>query len=60
MKAEDAKDVNRIALEEGRLIDEALKRAVRKALLRHRQDGLPVVIYRDGKIVWVQPEELDL
>ena len=58
MKAEAQKDVNRIFVEEGHLIDEALKQGVRDAILRHKRDGLPVVIYRDGQTVWVKPEDL--
>ena len=27
-------------------------------MLRHKEAGLPVVIYRDGKAVWVMPEDL--
>ena len=58
MKTEARKDVNRILTEDRRAIDEALKRGVRKAMLRHKKDGLPVVIERDGKIEWVKPADL--
>jgi len=58
MKTEAQKDVNRIFVEEGHLIDEALKQGVRDAMLRHKRDGLPVVIYRDGKTVSAKPEDL--
>ena len=58
MKIDSAKDVHRIFVEEGHLIDEALKQGVRDAMLRHKRDGLPVVIERDGKIAWVNPEDL--
>jgi len=60
MKNADTRDLNRIFLEEGHVIDEALKKGVRDALLRHKRAGLPVVIYRDGKTVWVDPNDLDL
>ena len=52
------RDVNRILVEEGQLINEALKQGVRDAMLRHREAGLPVVIYREGKAVWVMPQDL--
>jgi hypothetical protein len=58
MKSEAQKDVNRIFVEEGHLIDEALEQGVRDAMVRHKKDGLPVVIERDGKIAWVNPEDL--
>jgi hypothetical protein len=56
MKTEAAQDLNRIFVEEGHLIDEALKKGVREAILRHKKEGLPVVISRDGKAVLVRPE----
>jgi monomeric isocitrate dehydrogenase len=43
---------------EGTLIDKALREGVRKALLRHKEAGNPVVVWRDGKIVWLKPEEI--
>ena len=58
MKTEEQKDVTRILKEDRRAVDEALKRGVRKAMLRHKKDGLPVVVERDGKIERVKPEDL--
>jgi hypothetical protein len=58
MKTEGQKDIARIFREDRRLIDEALKRAVRKAMLRHKEEGQFVVVERDGKIEWVKPEDL--
>ena len=58
MKTEAKKDVNRILIEDGRVIDEALKQGVRDAMLRHKEAGLPVFIYRDGKAVWISPQAL--
>ncbi len=60
MKAEAAKDLNRIFVEDGQLIDEALKKGVREAILRHKQAGLPIAIYRDGKTVWIEPKHFDV
>ena len=40
------------------LIQEALTRAVRDALLRHKQAGNPVAEWRDGRVVWVAPEDI--
>ena len=44
--------------EERRIIDEALREGVRRAMLRHKAAGLPVVIYREGQTIWVKPEDL--
>ncbi|GAB4186002.1 MAG: hypothetical protein Fur006_24890 [Coleofasciculaceae cyanobacterium] len=43
---------------DGTLIDLALKQAVQEALLRHKQAGNPVIVWRDNKIVWIPPEEI--
>jgi hypothetical protein len=53
----EEKDIGRI-FAEGTLIDEALARAVREALIRHRLLGNPVAEWRDGRVVWVQPEDI--
>ncbi len=39
-------------------ITKALAQGVRDALLKHKQAGNPVVVWRDGKIVWLKPEEI--
>lgn len=43
---------------DGKAIDRALKEAVRDAVVRHRQLGLPLATWRDGKVVWIAPEEI--
>lgn len=58
MESEPKKDISRIMREERHLIDEALQRGIREAMLRHKAAGLPVVVERDGKIEWVKPEDL--
>jgi len=58
MKTEAQNDVTRILKENRRAVDEALKRGVRKAMLRHKKEGLPVVVERNGKIERVKPEDL--
>ena len=58
MKAEAQGDVDRILTEHRRVVGEALDRGIRKAILRHKKDGLPVVIERDGKIELVKPEDI--
>jgi len=60
MKAEATKDLDRIFIEEGDLITESIRKGARDAILRHKQAGLPVVVYRDGKIAWIDPSELDV
>lgn len=43
---------------DGREIDLALERAVREALLRHKKLGQAIVVWRDGKVVEIPPEEI--
>jgi hypothetical protein len=43
---------------DGTEIDEALRRAVREALLRHKKLGNSIAVWRDGKVVIVPPEEI--
>ena len=44
--------------EDGREIDEALRRAVKAALLRHKKLGNPIAVWRDGEVVEIPPEEI--
>jgi len=55
--AETDKDVGLI-MKEGKLVDAALTAGVREALVRHVQAGLPVVEWRDGRCVWITPDEI--
>ena len=57
MKKKSEKSIDEI-FKEGSLIDKALKKAVQEALVRHKQAGNPIVVWRDGKIVWLKPEEI--
>ncbi len=41
-------------------INKAYERAVREALLRHKQAGNPVAISRKGKVVLLQPDEIEI
>ena len=41
-------------------IKPAYDRAVREALLKHKRAGNPVPVERDGKLVWLQPDDIDV
>jgi hypothetical protein len=51
------KDISKI-IAEGTEIDEAVKQAVQKAVLQHKLAGNPIVGMKDGKMVWLKPEEI--
>ena len=36
----------------------ALKKAVQEAVRDHKLAGNPVAIWQDGRVVWVQPEDI--
>jgi hypothetical protein len=42
------------------LIQRALGRAVRDALIRHKRAGNPVCAWRNDKVVWIAPEDIEL
>lgn len=50
--AERSTDIERIT--------RALRAAVRATLLAHKRDGDPVAVWRDGQVVWLQPDEIPI
>ena len=36
----------------------AMQQAVREAIWRHKLAGHPVAVWRDGRVVWIQPEDI--
>ena len=46
------------AFENPETITRALVDGVRKALLQHKQAGRPIVVWRDGKAVWLESKEI--
>ena len=42
------------------MITKSLQSGVRDALKRHKQAGNPIVVMKDGKMVWVAPEEIQV
>ena len=57
MQPEQTKDITEL-FRDGAMIDEAVKKAVAQALRMHKLMGNPVAEWRDGKVVWVQPENI--
>jgi predicted ABC-type ATPase len=46
--------------EDGRAIDDALREAARDARRFHKAIGNPMATWRDGQVVWVQPEDIQV
>ena len=57
MAIDPSRDIDQ-AFSLGTPIDEALNDAVRDAVRQHERMGLPLAVWRDGKTVWLLPEEL--
>jgi len=47
-------------LKDVQLIQRALARAVRNALLHHKQAGNPIAVWSDGQVVWIAPEDIPI
>ena len=58
MMAEKQDDAIDRAFTEGTPIDHALEVAIQAALKQHKQAGNPIVVWRDGQLHWLQPEEI--
>lgn len=40
--------------------ERAMRKAVREAVLQHKLLGNPIAVWRDGKVVWIPPEEIEV
>ncbi len=58
MRVEPPRDIHRL-FEQGTEIDRALSEAARQAREAHKRAGLPMPVWRDGKTVWLAPEEIE-
>ena len=38
----------------------AIRKGVREALLKHKQAGKPVAVWQDGKVVILQPDDINI
>ena len=55
---EEHRDKIAEAFADPEIITEALAQGVREALLKHKQAGNPIIVWRDGKAVRIKPEEI--
>jgi hypothetical protein len=46
--------------EDGHAIDDALKEAARDARRLHKALGNPMATWKDGQVVWIQPEDIKI
>ena len=57
MSDEQETDIDAL-MREGTKIDAAMCEAVRRAALRHKQLGFPLVGWRNGQVVEIPPDEI--
>jgi ABC-type sugar transport system substrate-binding protein len=57
MKRKPQRSIDEL-MRDGKLIDAALARAVREALRRHKQAGVPIVVWRNGKTIEIPPSRI--
>jgi hypothetical protein len=58
MSISESRDITAIFLDD-RVIEDALNAAVRDAVQIHKEKGLPLATWRDGKVVWISAEEAE-
>ena len=59
MSRRSSRDIG-IIIRDGTAIDQAIVAARRRVIQRHRQLGVPLVIWRGGQVVEVSPESVEL
>jgi predicted nucleic acid-binding protein len=57
IKPENLKD---LLISEAAAVDEAARRAVRHALLTHKRAGHAISAWRNGEVVIIPPEEIEV
>jgi hypothetical protein len=41
-------------------VDEAMRRAVQRAVWEHKQLGYPIYAMKDGEMQWIPPDEINV
>ena len=54
---QDERDIEEILADPFR-IEAALRGAVRAALRTHKRAGNPIAVWRDGRVVWLAPDQI--
>ncbi|MCG3132001.1 MAG: hypothetical protein FLDDKLPJ_02811 [Phycisphaerae bacterium] len=54
---EETADI-RAVFDDDSIIDQAMRDAVRDALLDHKRTGDPIVVWQDGKVVWIPADQI--
>jgi hypothetical protein len=57
---EERKLPKQLFIVEAKAIEAVLRRAVNHALLMHKRAGNPIAAWKDGKVVWIPAEEIEV
>ena len=56
MATKPTEDISAI-LADPTVVEQAVREAVREAVRRHGQLGLPLAVWKDGKVAWIAADE---
>jgi hypothetical protein len=56
----DQESWERVIDENDDIIDVSMQLAARHALRENKRLGIPTVVWKDGKVQWIQPEDIDV
>jgi hypothetical protein len=60
MASEVKEDRSSAFLADPERVTEALARSIRTAMLQHKRAGNPILVWRDGQIVWGPAEDISV
>ena len=49
-----------IILNDVSTVTKAIQTGINTALLRHKQSGNPICVWRDGKVIWIAPDKINI
>ena len=47
-------------LAEAEKVEAAVQAAVRDALIAHKRAGNPIVVWENGQVVWIPPDQIEI
>jgi hypothetical protein len=58
-KSNQAEDEISRVFNDADIVTSAIQAGINAALLKHKQLGNPICIWRDGKVMWIAPENIN-
>lgn len=49
-----------LLVQHGHLVEEALRKGIREAILKHKRAANPIAVVRDDKVVLLQPDDINV